>query len=90
MVPTGVSGWVSDAPAVRVAAEDCVDAGGRDRKRCDRWCTWGVHNNVRKKIARGYQNGHERRVRRRNVRYSRRSLQHLHLLHRHAGGISGR
>lgn len=71
-----------------MAAENRGYAGGADRERCHRRCAGGVHNNVRKKIARGYQNGHERCVRRRNLRYSRRPLQYLQRLRHYAGGIS--
>lgn len=78
---------MTDDPSIRVAAENRGDAGGADRERCHRRCAGRIHNNVRKKIARGYQNGHERCVRRRNLRYSRRPVQYLQRLRHHAGGV---
>lgn len=73
-----------------MAAENRLNSSRRNWKR--RYCRrarW-IYDNVRKKIARGYQESHERCIQRRNVRNSRRALQYLQRLHNDARGVSSK
>lgn len=81
---------ISDQTPLWMAAENRPDASRHNRKRRHRRCARGIHDNVRKKIARCYQESYERCIRRRNVRNSRRALQYLQRLRNDARGISSK
>jgi len=81
---------ISDETPLSMAAENCLDASRHNRKRHHRRRARWIHDNVRKKIARGYQESHERCIRRRNVRNSCRALQYLQRLRNDARGVSSK
>lgn len=82
--------WISDEATLSMAAEHRFDSSSHNRKHRHRRSACWIHDNVRKKIARGYQESHEWCVRRRNVRNSRRTLQYLQRLRNNARGISSK
>lgn len=82
--------WISDEATLSMAAKYRFDSSSHNWKRRHRRSARWIHDNVRKKIARGYQKSHEWCVRRRNVRNSRRALQYLQRLRNNARGISSK
>lgn len=80
---------ISDETSLSMAAENRLDTSRRNRKRRHCRCARWIHDNVRKKVAKDYQERHEPSVQR-NIRNSRRALQYLQWLRNDAWGVSSK